>query len=123
MCQLQKVLITLLALLASLECVMPCAAGISLMVTRCHGIVLRKCTISTSRTVCKLDSNSCSFVAGDAGASMLLTAIQAQTAIYNLRITRYISRSLMQQLVEQLASNAKAHLAKKKKSPRKKASK
>ena len=71
---------------------------------------------------CDVDSSACLFVAGDTGASMLLTAIQARTAIYNLRITRYVSRSLMQQVVEQLANNAKAVVAKKK-SPRKKASK
>ena len=51
---------------------------------------------------------------------MLLTAIQGQTAIYKLRITRFIEWSLMQQLIQQLASNTKAQQAKKKKTVSKK---
>lgn len=63
------------------------------------------------------------YVAGDAGAGMMLTAIQGQPAIYKLRITRYISRAVMQQVVEQLANNTKAQVLKKRKGSRKKSSK
>lgn len=54
---------------------------------------------------------------------MLLTAIQARTGIYKLRLSRYINRILMQQLIEQLQSNTKLYLASKKKQPRKKVNK
>ena len=61
--------------------------------------------------------------AGDAGAALMLTAIQAKTEIWRLCITRYISRPLMMQLTEQLAANAKLQKARSKKGSRKKASK
>lgn len=54
---------------------------------------------------------------------MLLTAIQGQTAIYKLRVTRFTERSLMQQLTQQLASNTKAQQAKKKTVSKKKVTK
>ena len=60
---------------------------------------------------------------GDAGAALMLTAIQAKAEIWRLCVTRYISRPLMVQLTEQLAANAKVQKAKTKKGSRKKASK
>lgn len=70
-----------------------------------------------------LNAKTIAFVAGDAGAALMLTAIQAKPEIWGLRVTRYISRPLMMQLTEQLASNAQLQKAKSKKGTRKKASK
>ncbi|DBA76265.1 TPA: NACHT, LRR and PYD domains-containing protein 12 [Trebouxia sp. C0004] len=69
--------------------------------------------------IINLDGN----LIGDAGAALMLTAIQAKPDIWRLRVTRYISRPLMMQLTEQLASNALSQKAKSKKGIRKKASK
>ena len=46
---------------------------------------------------------------GDAGAAMMLTTIQAKPGILRMCLTRYMSRSLMVQLTEQLAANLKLH--------------
>ncbi len=70
-----------------------------------------------------LNAKTIAFVAGDAGAALMLTAIRAKPEIWLLRVTRYISRPLMMQLTEQLASNAQSQKAKSKKGTRKKASK
>jgi len=70
-----------------------------------------------------LNAKTIALGAGDAGAALMLTAIQAKPEIWRLRVTRYISRPLMMQLTEQLASNAQLQKAKSKKGTRKKASK
>jgi len=47
--------------------------------------------------------------AGDAGAALMLTTIQAKPEIWSLCMTRYISLPVMMQLIEQLAANSKVH--------------
>lgn len=59
---------------------------------------------------------------GDAGAALMLTAIQAKPEIWQLSVTRFISRTLMTQLTQHLGVNAKLQKAKGKKGSKKKAS-
>lgn len=54
----------------------------------------------------------CACHAGDAGAALLLTTIQAKPEVWSLSVTRFVSRPIMMQLIEQLAANAKLHKVK-----------
>ena len=51
---------------------------------------------------------------------MMLTTIRAKPEIWSLCITRYISRPIMMQLIEQLAANSKLQKLKGHKSSKKK---
>ncbi|KAL3141795.1 hypothetical protein ABBQ32_004469 [Trebouxia sp. C0010 RCD-2024] len=46
------------------------------------------------------------------GAALLLTTIRAKPEVWSLSVTRFVSRPIMLQLIEQLAANAKLHKVK-----------